>query len=265
MAGKRIEKSVEIHATAGEVWEALSNAEELKRWFPLDARVRPGEGGALWLSWGEGSDWETPIEVWQPGKHLRTVDTTAVEGGEPRRVAVDYLIEAQGGGTTVLRLVHSGFANDTWDDELDSMGAGWAAFLAHLKHYLEHHRGQARTLAYVRHEPVELPRREVFMRTTAALGIAEPEGLQPGMRLSAVTREGDRFEGFVKVAAPPINISGSVENWNDGFLMIEIEPGRTRCRPAIWLSLYGKARGEAESVQQRLRKLLQDEFPSTER
>jgi hypothetical protein len=31
-----------------------TDGEELKRWFPLDARVTPGEGGKIWVSWGEG-------------------------------------------------------------------------------------------------------------------------------------------------------------------------------------------------------------------
>ena len=265
MAGeKKIERSVEIDATPEEVWQAIADGEELKRWFPLDARVKPGVGGAVWLSWGEGSEWESPIEIWQPGKQLRTVDTMPVEGKEPLRIAVDYIIEGKG-DTTVVRLVHSGFAADTWEDELDTMGAGWAAFLANLKHYLERHRGEPRTIAFFRHEPVPLPRPEVFRRATKALGIKDVESLKPGSRFTALTREGDRFEGVVRVAVPPINITTTVENWNDGFLILEIEPGRERCRPAIWLSLYGDARKDAEAVQKRLAKLLRDEFPSMER
>lgn len=202
---KKFEKEIEIDATADDVWRALTDAEELKRWFPLDARVTPGVGGALWLSWGEGSDWETPIEVWEPSKHLRTVDTTpGKDGAPPPRVAVDYIIESRG-GKTVLRIVHSGFAADMWDDEFDTLSSGWASFQANLKHYLERHRGQSRTLAFVRHPPVELPRPEVFRRTVAALGIESIDALRVGDRYSMTTRGGDRFAGVVKVLSQPIN------------------------------------------------------------
>jgi uncharacterized protein YndB with AHSA1/START domain len=250
---KKIERSVEIEAGADAVWRAVSDAEELKKWFP------PGVGGAIWLSWGEGSDWESPIEIWQPGKHLRTVDTTPVEGSAPIRVAVDYLIEATG-GTTVLRLVHSGFAASTWDEELDTMGAGWMTFVLNLKHYLERHPGEPRTVAYARHQPVDLARTEVYGRTLRAMGV-DADSLRIGGSFRARTRNGDEFRGVVKAFTPPINVTATVENWNDGFLMIEIEPGRERCRPAIWLSLYGEAGKQAPAVQKRLRDLLSHEFP----
>ncbi len=257
---KKYEKEIEIDATPEEVWRALTDGEELKRWFPLDARVKPGVGGALWLSWGEGSDWEAPIEVWEPLRHLRTVDTTpGKEGAPPTRVAVDYIIESRG-GKTVLRLVHSGFAADMWDDEFDTLSSGWAAFQATLKHYLERHPGEPRAMAFVRHAPQELPRVEVFRRTLAAMGLASADGLRVGRRYSAKSRKGDEFEGVIKVLAPPINFSGTVENWNEGFVTIEIEPGRTRCRPAIWVSLYGSAQADVPSLQARLRELLTEEF-----
>ena len=91
---KKVEREIEIAATPDEVWRALSDGEELKRWFPLDARVKPGAGGSVWLSWGEGAEWESPIEIWEPGKRLQPVDTIpGQEGAPPTRIAVDYVIE----------------------------------------------------------------------------------------------------------------------------------------------------------------------------
>jgi hypothetical protein len=74
------------------------------------------------------------------------------------------------------------------------------------------------------------------------------------------SRSGDRFEGVVKVLAGPINFTGTAENWGDAFFMLEIEPGRDRCRPAIWCSLYGPARKDAAALQARLKALLEEEF-----
>lgn len=88
---KKIEKEIAIDATPDEVWRALTEGEELKRWFPLDARVKPGVGGSVWLSWGEGSEWESPIEIWEPSRHLQTADVTPQpDGAPPLKIAVDY-------------------------------------------------------------------------------------------------------------------------------------------------------------------------------
>ena len=229
---KKVEREIEIAATPKDVWRALSEGEELKRWFPLDARVKPGAGGSVWLSWGEGAEWESPIEIWEPNRRMQTVDTfPGQDGAPPTRIAVDYVIEARG-GTTVVRLVHSGFADDTWEDELETMGAGWTSFLANLKHYLERHKGEPRTIAHFRHPLVGLERRDVFPRMLKLLGL-DASKLRAGERYSTTARSGDRFEGRAIQVKEPINFTATAENWGNAFLMIEIEPGRGRCRPAI--------------------------------
>jgi uncharacterized protein YndB with AHSA1/START domain len=256
---KKIEKEVVVDAAPEEVWRAITDGEELKRWFPIDARVKPGVGGAVWFSFGEGSEWESPIEIWEPSRHLRTVDEIPQgEGAPPVRIAVDYFIETRG-GKTVVRLVHSGFADSTWDGELDSLNAGWEAFMGNLRHYLERHAGQRRFLAFFRHPAVPVERNEAFRRTLSALGM-NAESLAIGKRFDAKSRSGDRFTGEVRVFAPPQAMTATAENWNDAWLMVEIEPGKERCRPAIWLSLYGKAMTEGPKIQERIRGLLEGEF-----
>lgn len=253
---KKVETEIEIEATPDEVWHALTNAEELKRWFPLDARVKPGPGGSVWLSWGEGSDWESPIDLWQPAKRLRTLETMPQpDGAAPLKVAVDYILAEAHGGKTVLRIVHSGFADTTWDDELDTMKSGWASFAANLKHYLERHRGEARYVAFFRHPTVPISRPDAFRRTLSALAVKSPNGLAVGSRYAASIGSGE-----VRVFAPPINLTGTVEDLHNGWLMVEVEPGRGQCRPAIWLSLYGEAMGRGPEMQERIRGLLEAEF-----
>ncbi|HJX88276.1 MAG TPA: SRPBCC domain-containing protein, partial [Gemmatimonadales bacterium] len=70
---RAFEMALEIAATPDEVWRALTQAEELVRWFPMDARVTPGVGGTMLWNWGEGQDWESRIDVWEPGRRLRLV------------------------------------------------------------------------------------------------------------------------------------------------------------------------------------------------
>lgn len=263
MARKRVEKTVDIDADAATVWKAISDGEELKRWFPLDARVTPGEGGKVWLSFGEGSEWESPIEVWKPNEHLRTVDEMpSGEGKPPLKIAVDYIIEARAGGTTTLRLIHSGFADDAWEDEIESLDNGWSSFLANLAHYLHRHRGEPREMAFFRHPVVPLTREEAFRRTMNALGFSEGEMrlLRVGGRYGSTTARGDRIEGEVKVFAPPGNFTATMANHGEGFLMVEMEPGRQKCRPAIWMSFYGEWRRAAAGFSRKVQAVLESAF-----
>jgi len=251
---EKIEKTIEVDADAEAVWNALVDGEELKRWFPLDARVTPGPNGAIWCSFGEGMEWESPIEVWEPQRRLRV--SNEIPGDPPSKIAIDYTIESHG-GKTVLRLVHSGFAKESWDDELDATSHGWDAFLGLLKHYLERHPGESRELPHFRHPVVNLPRAEAFTRTLRALGF---DSVQNGDRFSVTASTGDHFEGVVKVCGPPTNLTTSLENWNDGWMIVEIEPAPDGCRPAIWISLFGDARAKAPALQKNLETMLTREF-----
>ena len=255
----KIDTEIEVDASPDEAWEAIATGEGLRRWFPLDARVKPGPGGSVWLSWGEGADWESPIEIWEPGRHLRTVDEIPGKDGlPPARVAVDYLIETRA-GKTIVRLVHSGMAADTWEDEIDTLNAGWRAFLLHLQHSLGRHRGADRKIAHFRHPVVPITRPEAFKRTLRALGIADPDALAVGKPYEAGGSAGS-FAGTVKLIKPPINFTGTVATLDDSMLLVEIEPGRGKCRPSIWLSLYGDAGKAAAEWTGRLQQLLETEF-----
>ena len=90
--------------------------------------------------------WDSQIEVWEPGRHLRTTyPLPGAEGrGEAIELAVDYYLEARGGGT-YLRLVHSGFGPQSeWDEEYDGVRRGWQYELRSLRHYLERDRAPGR-------------------------------------------------------------------------------------------------------------------------
>ena len=67
------EHEIEIDAPIDAVWKALTDAEQLTNWLSEEARVVPGEGGTVWVSWGEGQAGETRIEGWEPGRRLRLV------------------------------------------------------------------------------------------------------------------------------------------------------------------------------------------------
>ncbi|HZM27670.1 MAG TPA: SRPBCC domain-containing protein, partial [Gemmatimonadales bacterium] len=141
-----IEDSVTLDVPPELVWRALTDAEELTRWFPFAATVQPGVGGSVALSWGQGFE-KAVIEVWEPDRRLRTVERRRDSAGRVVEIAVDFLIQSEG-GKTVLRVVHSGFGASTgWNEEYDGTVRGWRYELRGLRHYLASHVGTNRRVA----------------------------------------------------------------------------------------------------------------------
>jgi uncharacterized protein YndB with AHSA1/START domain len=159
-----VEQTIEVKAPTDVVWAALTEATQLTRWFPLDATVTPGEGGTIWMSWGEMYEADSGIEVWKPNEHLRA--RFPVVGG--RALATDFYLQGKG-GRTVLRVVTSGFgAGADWDNDYDGVRFGWAFELQGLRHYLERHRGEDRIVARVQRK-LETEKADLWTRMVAPL------------------------------------------------------------------------------------------------
>jgi len=114
---RAFEMALEIAATPDEVWRALTQAEELVRWFPMDARVTPGVGGTMLWNWGEGQDWESRIDIWEPGRRLRLVQDDArpydTQGrplpagiSEPARIAMEFTLAGDDDGIWRVEFEH---------------------------------------------------------------------------------------------------------------------------------------------------------------
>ena len=141
------ETVIDIKATPEEVFRALTDPEEIVKWFVPGARVDPRVGGEYVKVWGPGMESKATISAWEPGTHFASYTDRSfafgaqgkpVDTGVVRRMAVDYYIEAIGGGITRLRLVQSGFGPESpWDDEFESTKTGWADYLKKLKNVLE--------------------------------------------------------------------------------------------------------------------------------
>lgn len=211
---RKIVKDVFVQAPPDVVWRALTEAEELTRWFPVDARVQPGKGGSIWISFGGGVEGTAAITDWEPNRRFEWTETRGAV-----KLAVDFQLEAKSGGT-VVRLVNSGFgAGPDWDDEFHMTEGGWSYFLQHLRWYLERHRGVKRDLIVFR-ELVPLTRADAFQRLTAALG--------------------DRPSGTIIAGSPDTGQMGlTIGELNDALLFLEMEPAKGGVRAGFWLSTYG--------------------------
>lgn len=248
---RAIERTIEIDAPVEAVWKAIAEGDELAKWFALDARVTPGVGGEVWLSW-PGMEGASPITVWEPGKRLQTQETHG-----PVVMSVDWHLEAKG-GKTVLRLVHSGFGADAdWDDQYDDTVRGWAVFFGNLKHYLERHRG-APVRQVMIPVPIATSLDEAWRRLCGpgGLGLDAP-ALAAGGRYAGTAATGDRLEGVVGLVLPPRAFAATVEGWNGAMLTADFQgcgPGRVQC----WFVIltYGLPEAEAEALRARFAPVL---------
>src|SRR5262245_66435796 len=89
-----VERQLEIAAPTEAVWRALVEAGELVRWFPMEAKVAPGEGGSIVMRWEGEPALESRIEIWVPGHHLRTIGL-----GGLNDLVTDLFPEGRGGAT----------------------------------------------------------------------------------------------------------------------------------------------------------------------
>ncbi len=270
---RSIEQVIDIDAPIDDVWRALSDAEELMRWFPLNAAVTPGRGGAIHLAWGDAFKWDMAIDLWNPPTRLRTLQTrigpydvagNIVDASNPIAIALEYTLESVGGKTR-LRLVHSGFGTDqTWDDEFEGTVKGWGFELRGLRHYLEHHRGRNRRAVWVR-AISDLPVSEAWARLVApdAMGVAgDPSSLREGDRYSLSAVTGDRFSGRVLQAIPPHELSGTVESANNGLMRVAVEHAMGQTSPQVWLSAWDVDKAWMDAFEKRVVLLLSRLFSS---
>ena len=242
--------SLDIAASPDEVWAALTQAEELVRWFSTEARVTPGTGGTMLWSWGPGEDWETRIDAWEPGRLLRLVQEDArpydaqgrqLPPGEaaPARIAMEFTLETHQGKTR-LRLVHSGFGHGAaWDSEIEGITEGWQAELRSLRHYLQRHRGRDRRTGRALVNTA-LSRDLAWARLVGPGGFTlTPAQPKEGERYQVVTPGGRRYSGTVHLDLPGQTLAGTVDELDDGwFRLLTWRDARGNTGVWAWLATY---------------------------
>ena len=132
-----IEQSVTVEAPADVVFGALTDAEQLTRWFPSKVESDARTGGKFIYSW-EFSD--AAQNGSQQGEYLEVVPNQKVsytwQAGETPTTVDVTLREAD--GATEVNLVHSGFGTGEGSAQLREMHDGpWSFYMANLKAYLE--------------------------------------------------------------------------------------------------------------------------------
>lgn len=261
------EQVVEIDASPDSVWRAITEAEELMRWFPLEARVKPGPGGSMFLSWGSECQGEAPITVWEPGRRLQWTEFLTPPGTniDPVNVRVDFHIEGRG-GKTVLRLVHSGMGpEERWDGYFDSISRGWKFELRGLKHYLERHAGRPRRVLWVR-QRTDLPLEEVMRRVLGpeaqvlrgeTAGLGEGDACRLTFAAPPISGAPAALEGVVRVNGLPKSFAMTAANLNEAYFRFEIEDMGAGLEAWLWLSTYELADETFAAIEQAWQNALQ--------
>jgi len=244
---RSVRSSIEIDATPEQVWEMISTGEGLSRWFPVEAKVTPGEGGEIWFSWGKTvMEGTSKIVTWEPPRRM-----VSEWGG----MHDEFQITSRGGNTT-LSIVSNGFGEGAdWDEMYDSVTTGWMFELGGLKHALEHHSG-------VERDVVRCLRRCEPDRDALAARLLN-NGLAPGTDLRSANADDSisimldgmgEVEAQVRVANQPKDMSIVTPSLNDAYWRIQIEaPCSGSDKPALDVTLWASTYGLSDAAQTDLR------------
>ena len=137
-----IRREVVLKAPIERVWQAVTSAEEISRWFGDVVEVDLKPGGKARFGWSEYGDvFEAiVIEVKEPTRFSFSWafdSNMPYDEGTARLVEINLVAE---GGHTRLTLVESGFAqlpDDLYQKRLDANSGGWDSELADLVEYLD--------------------------------------------------------------------------------------------------------------------------------
>ena len=139
-SGRRyIQVEAEVPGTPEEVWQAIATGPGVSSWFvPTEADQHVG--GALTSHFGPGMDSVATITAWDAPRRFAAESDGMGPGAPP--LATEWTVETRAGGTCIVRVVHSLFADtDDWDGQLGGMESGWPSFFRILRLYLTRFRG----------------------------------------------------------------------------------------------------------------------------
>jgi uncharacterized protein YndB with AHSA1/START domain len=121
-----IERTLELAAPRARVWSAISDPEELSRWFPQRAswELRPGGSGTFfWEEYGE-----FPVKIVSVDEPAYLAWRWGMESDEI--TLVEWWLDERADGGTTLRMRESGFITPKHRDGNDE---GWTEELAELE------------------------------------------------------------------------------------------------------------------------------------
>jgi uncharacterized protein YndB with AHSA1/START domain len=260
-----------VRAPLDAVWKAITEGEELTRWFCQAATAEPGVGGKQTVDWGGGAVGSSTITVWEPGVHLRS-EALRPELSNPAMpspaepYAIDWYLE-HANGVTKIRMVASGFGEGpAWDYEYDGTYHGWDMFHNNMKHYLEHHRGKPAANIVI-YAMLTGSTDAAWDRLFGPQGLGKDgtiDGLQPGSRFRFRIDEGLQLEGAVRRIVPHKTFAAVIESLNSGLITVELATMGNMKFLYLTVLTWGLPKEQVDALELGLRGLVQRLFPQPE-
>ena len=192
----RVLVEVTIPASVDEVWRALREPDQIRRWFGWETDSLADEIEYIFVSHAAASDAE----------HVIRFDEW---GGVSDR----FELEARGAGT-VLRVVRAGQPDQDWSNVYEEMTEGWISFVEQLRLALARHRARSGG-RYISGGAMAEARRRCRGGGVARFAAWTTEPLQ---RQAA----GEAWRVRSGTARPPAGRDG--QDWGDGLLIVNDKP-----------------------------------------
>ncbi len=192
----RVLVEILVAAPIDDVWRALRDPAELRRWFGWDHAGLTEELAFIFGGEGQASD---------------ATHTLQMEADR-------YTLEARG-THTIVRLIRSAPVTDSsWTGIYDDIVEGWLTFTQQLRFALERHRGADRRTLYLNGRAKtsgSLP--------PDALGLSGLMTVPIGQRYTATTAMGDAFAGEVWFRSAS-QVGLTVDGYGDGLVILGTRP-----------------------------------------
>ena len=236
----RLEFAVEVPGTPDQVWQAIATAKGMSAWF-LPTEMEEREGGSLHFSMGPEMGSDGHVTQWDPPHRLvYEEDWAALMGKDPDALSPltsEFIVEAQSGGTCVVRVTSSGFGTGAaWEEEFwADMGTNWLPFFDNLRLYLAHFPGQEATLMEVTASHAGEPE-QLWQALHSALGLGgEGTAVEVRGATGTVERVGDR-QTLVRLTAPvPGILTAFVYSEGDGKATVGVRAYLFSADAADWV------------------------------
>ena len=119
----RLEFSVEVPGTPEQVWQAIATAKGMSAWF-APTEMEEHEGGSLHFTMGPDMGSDGQVTAWEPPRRLvYEEDWAALMGKDPDALSPltsEFLVEAQSGGTCIVRVKFEDGRQRTFINDLDA-------------------------------------------------------------------------------------------------------------------------------------------------
>jgi uncharacterized protein YndB with AHSA1/START domain len=235
----RAELTFILPAAAERVWEAIATAGGISSWFLRTEMIETRDGvvgSVLRMHMGEGLFSDATITGWDaPRRLVYSEPGWASLAGHDDAITTpmitEFLVEAQSGGTCVLRVVTSAFGTGAeWEREFfDDMMESWAPSFDNLRLYLTHFPGQhATSLSAAAVVPGEVDKvYDALVAALGATGVGKPVDARGLSGVVERVAEPDGPQGvLVRTTAPmPSMLRFLVHPMGDGL-------------PNVWLEGY---------------------------